>query len=61
MPTQWKRKKIIKIENDDIKIEQIFQQILQSNDNVTYFAPLKKSKNETYKTLRKVKQFQSSL
>ena len=60
MPTQWKRKKIIKIENDDIKIEQIFQQILQSND-VTYFAPLKKSKNETYKTLRKVKQFQSSL
>ena len=60
MPTQWKRKKIIKIEND-IKIEQIFQQILQSNDNVTYFAPLKKSKNETYKTLRKVKQFQSSL
>ena len=60
MPTQWKRKKIIKIENGDIKIEQIFQQILQSHD-VTYFAPLKKSKNETYKTLRKVKQFQSSL
>ena len=25
MPTQWKRKKIIKIENDDIKTEQIFQ------------------------------------